>query len=203
MVAIAVEIQLVEETEGGMNSRFVHVGRSLIALGTTCIFLGIISFFPVFYYKPWFAGWSVQIACPIWNGALAFIVGVLVVLAERKESSRSLPGATLTFALMTLVTSAVQFTMELMAVLIGPLCYFSYAGASGLGYLGYAVRFPYPYGLSPVCLDPPLHEFYHLGLHVLGSAFGLSIFSLAMAICLRLALRYSRTGTLSGQRWRW
>ncbi|XP_051874626.1 transmembrane protein 212-like [Pristis pectinata] len=180
-----------------MKGRFLHVGRSLIALGMICIFLGIISFFPVFSYKPWFAGWSAHIACPIWNGALAFIVGVLVVLAERDYSSRSLPGAGLTFALMTLVTSAVQCGVALAALLIGPFCYFSYGGVTGLGYLGYTIRFPYRYSLTPVCLDPPLHEFYHLGLHTLSSLLGLAIFSLVLALCLRLAIRFHATGTLS------
>ncbi|XP_078266033.1 transmembrane protein 212-like [Rhinoraja longicauda] len=186
-----------------MRSRFLHVGRSLIALGIICIVLGIGSFFPVFSYKPWFADWSVRIACPIWNGVVTLIVGVLVVLAEKEYSSRSLPGAGLTFGLVTLVTSCLQFAVALAAVLIGPLCYFALQGVSGQGYLGYAVSFPYPYRLPPLCLDPPLLEFYHLGLHLLAMALALVIFSLALAHCIRLAFRFNATGTLRGHHWSW
>uniref|UniRef100_A0A452I0U8 Uncharacterized protein n=1 Tax=Gopherus agassizii TaxID=38772 RepID=A0A452I0U8_9SAUR len=72
------------------KSLYEGTGGTLITFGIISIFSGIFAFFPVFSYKPWFAGWSVRIACPIWNGTLAVIAGVLILLADRGQTQRSL-----------------------------------------------------------------------------------------------------------------
>lgn len=53
-----------------MQGLYQAAGRILITLGALSVFSGVVAFFPVFSYKLWFTGWSVWIACPIWNGAL-------------------------------------------------------------------------------------------------------------------------------------
>lgn len=53
-----------------MQSLYQAAGRILISLGILSVFSGVIAFYPVFSCKIWFTGWSVWIACPIWNGAL-------------------------------------------------------------------------------------------------------------------------------------
>lgn len=53
-----------------MHGLYQAAGRILLILGTLSVFSGVIAFFPVFSYKLWSIGWSVWIACPIWNGAL-------------------------------------------------------------------------------------------------------------------------------------
>lgn len=53
-----------------MQGLYQAAGRILMTLGALSVFSGVIAFFPVFSYKLWFIGWSVWIACPIWNGAL-------------------------------------------------------------------------------------------------------------------------------------
>uniref|UniRef100_UPI00398E9E38 uncharacterized protein n=1 Tax=Pristiophorus japonicus TaxID=55135 RepID=UPI00398E9E38 len=186
-----------EEEQRDMKHSYLHLGRALLTLGIISIFLGIIAFFPVFSYKPWFAGWSVRIACPIWNGAVAFIVGVLVLLAERDHISRSLRGVGFTIAMVNLVTSPVQFAVAMAAILIGPLCYYSLAGVSGQGYLGYVVQFPYRYALPAVCTDPLHYEYYHLVLHIVSLLLSLAIFSVSLTLCIRLTLRFIATGALS------
>ncbi|XP_009479318.2 LOW QUALITY PROTEIN: transmembrane protein 212 [Pelecanus crispus] len=48
------------------------MGRGiLITFGIISIFFQNFCFFPVFSYKPCVVGWSVCLASPIWNGALA------------------------------------------------------------------------------------------------------------------------------------
>uniref|UniRef100_A0A2K6MCH8 Transmembrane protein 212 n=1 Tax=Rhinopithecus bieti TaxID=61621 RepID=A0A2K6MCH8_RHIBE len=65
-------------------------GWILVTLRSLSVCSGVIAFFPVFSYKPWFTGWSVRIACPIWNGALAITTGVLLLLAYREWTQRCL-----------------------------------------------------------------------------------------------------------------
>lgn len=68
-----------------MKSLYEVTGWVLISFGITSIFSGILAFFPAFSYKPWFVGWSVRIACPIWNGA---VVGRTKMLSEKKKLLR-------------------------------------------------------------------------------------------------------------------
>lgn len=53
-----------------MKGLYQAAGRTLVTLGGLSIFSGAVAFFPVFSCKLWYTGWSVWIACPIWNGAL-------------------------------------------------------------------------------------------------------------------------------------
>ncbi|XP_048398342.2 transmembrane protein 212-like [Stegostoma tigrinum] len=189
-----------EEREGEMKRLHLYIGRALLSFGIISIFLGIITFFPVFTYKPWFAGWSARIACPIWNGAVAFIVGIVMLLAERDHISRYLRQVGFTFAIVNLMASPIQFIIALAAILIGPICYYTLAGISGTGYLGYTVQFPYRYTLPGVCTDPPLYEYYHLVLQLLSLIVSTAIFTLSLVFCISLTTRSNSTGT--GQQWR-
>ena len=60
-----------------MQHLYQSAGWILITLGVLSVFSGVIAFFPVFSCKFWFTGWSVWIACPIWNGVL---VGKYLIL---------------------------------------------------------------------------------------------------------------------------
>ncbi|XP_072329793.1 transmembrane protein 212-like [Scyliorhinus torazame] len=186
-----------------MKRSYLHIGRTLLAFGIISIFLGVITFFPVFSYKPWFAGWSAKIACPIWNGAVALIVGLLVLLEERDPGLQFLRMFALPLAIVNLIASPLQFVIALAAILIGPLCYYSLAGITGTGYLGFAVQFPYGYSPPTVCVDPPLYEYYHLVLQLTSLLLSAVIFSLSLLFSVRLTVRFNATGTLTGQRWRW
>ncbi|XP_006535494.1 transmembrane protein 212 isoform X1 [Mus musculus] len=73
-----------------MKGLYQAAGRTLVTLGGLSIFSGAIAFFPVFSCKLWYTGWSVWIACPIWNGALAVTAGSLVLLAHREWTQRHL-----------------------------------------------------------------------------------------------------------------
>ncbi|XP_063138425.1 transmembrane protein 212 isoform X5 [Rattus norvegicus] len=73
-----------------MKGLYQAAGRTLVTLGSLSIFSGSIAFFPVFSCKLWYTGWSVWIACPIWNGALAVTAGSLVLLAHREWTQRHL-----------------------------------------------------------------------------------------------------------------
>ncbi|XP_078059945.1 transmembrane protein 212-like [Mustelus asterias] len=176
-----------------MKCQYLHIGRALLIFGIFSIFLGIITFFPVFSYKPWFAGWSAKIACPIWNGVVAFIVGLLVLLAERDHSSQFLRAAGFPLAILNLIASLLQLVIALSAILIGPFCDYLLAGISGTGYLGFAVQFPYHYSPPTLCMDPLLYEYYHLIIQLLSVSVSAVMFSLSLVFCIRL----------TGQRWLW
>ncbi|XP_078420744.1 transmembrane protein 212-like [Cetorhinus maximus] len=180
-----------------MKRSYLHIGRALLAFGTISIFLGIITFFPVFSYKPWFAGWSARIACPIWNGAVALTAGLMVLLAERDHVSRFLREVGFILAIVNLMASPLQFGIALAAILIGPSCYYTLAGVSGTGYLGFVVQFPYRYTLPTICTDPPLYEYYHLVLQLISLTVSVVMFTLSLAFCIRLAVRFNTTGALT------
>ncbi|XP_014341998.1 transmembrane protein 212 [Latimeria chalumnae] len=181
-----------------MGEKFHWIGGSLIAFGLISVFSGILAFFPVFSYKPWFAGWSVKIACPIWNGALALAVGTLVLLAYREWTQRSLWEASFTFGILSVMGSPVQFAVAIASILIGPYCYYSFAGIAGTNYLGYAVRIPYPYASYLfVCQDPKFYEWYHLGLQILDILSSFVIFCVSLSLVLSLTARLNRVGTVN------
>ena len=75
-----------------MQHLYQSAGWVLITLGALSVFSGVIAFFPVFSCKFWFTGWSVWIACPIWNGVLVgkyFNINVFITCVERiKEKGR-------------------------------------------------------------------------------------------------------------------
>ncbi|KAK1168631.1 transmembrane protein 212-like [Acipenser oxyrinchus oxyrinchus] len=94
------------------------IGGTLLAFGLLNFFSGVTAFFPAFSYKPWYIGWSVKIATPIWNGV------------------------SYTFAIMCTMFSPIQFTIAIASILIIPYCYYTFARTVGTNYLGYAVELP-------------------------------------------------------------
>ncbi|RXM30667.1 Transmembrane protein 212 [Acipenser ruthenus] len=75
----------------------------------------------------------------------AIITGTCVLLAYREQTKRSLWEVSYTFAIMCTMFSPVQFAIAIASILIGPYCYYAFAGAVGTNYLGYAVELPFPY----------------------------------------------------------
>ncbi|XP_063138424.1 transmembrane protein 212 isoform X4 [Rattus norvegicus] len=152
-----------------MKGLYQAAGRTLVTLGSLSIFSGSIAFFPVFSCKLWYTGWSVWIACPIWNGALAVTAGSLVLLAHREWTQRHLVNS------------------EVSAVTI--------QWVSGTNYLGYAVAFPFPYTKFPsVCVDPLHYEEYHLTLQALDLGLSLTLFCVSVAVFIKLSARLMQTG---------
>ncbi|KAF5922164.1 hypothetical protein HPG69_007050, partial [Diceros bicornis minor] len=100
-----------------MQSLYQAAGRILIPLGALSVFSGVIAFFPVFSYKLWFTGWSVWIACAVWNGALAITTGILLLLAPRVDP---------------------EIPVALESAVLGPYCFCSFSGIAGTNYLGCA-----------------------------------------------------------------
>ncbi|XP_020836095.1 transmembrane protein 212 [Phascolarctos cinereus] len=187
-----------------MRSPFQYASLVLIISGILSIFSGIFAFFPVFSYKIWFTGWSARIACPIWNGALVVIVGILVLLAHRKQTQRSLWEASFTFAILSVIGCPLQMAIAIQSALLGPYCYYSFSGIAGTNYLGYAVMFPFPYVRYPsICVDPPHYEEYHLLLQTLDLAFGLAMLCASLVVLVKLSLRLFQSGELNGQRNEW
>ncbi|XP_043926831.1 transmembrane protein 212 [Protopterus annectens] len=183
-----------------MKTRFRYIGGLLIAFGFINICSGIFAFFPVFSFKPWFTGWSVRISCPVWNGALAVIVGVLVLLSYEEWTRRSLWEASYMFAILSTVAAPVQFTVALVSILIGPYCYYSFAGIAGTNYVAYAVRFPFPYSTSStVCQDPHLYEWYHLALQIVDLISSFVVFCTSLTFVVKLTARLNRVGHLNVQ----
>ncbi|KAJ7324299.1 hypothetical protein JRQ81_017319 [Phrynocephalus forsythii] len=174
---------------------FVITGRILISFGVLSLISGIIAFFPVFSYKPWFVGWSVRIASPIWSGALAVIAGVLIALAEKQWTQTYLWEAGFTFAVLNIITSPVQSAIAVASILLGPYCYYSFAGVSGTNYLGYAIVFPFPYGKFAVACKVPLdYGWYHLALQIFDLCSGLTIFCASLATVVKLTARLLHFG---------
>ncbi|KAM9316531.1 transmembrane protein 212 [Gastrophryne carolinensis] len=180
-------------------SNFYHItGGILTAFGLLSIISGVIAFFPVLSYKPLFIGWSVRIACPIWNGALAFSVGVLALLSYREWTQRSLWESTFTLGLLSIIGSPVQFSLAIASILIGPYCYYTFAGMSSTNYIGYAIKFPFPYTkFQNVCQDPLHYESYHLALQTIDLLSSVLIFCSSLALVIRLSARILRTGTFN------
>ncbi|XP_062987973.1 transmembrane protein 212 [Elgaria multicarinata webbii] len=177
---------------------FVVTGRILISFGILSLISGVIAFFPVFSYKPWFVGWSVHIASPIWNGALAIIAGVFIVLAEKQWTQRYLWEAGFAFSILNIISSPVQGAVALASLLLGPYCYYSFAGVSGSNYLGYAALFPFPYGkFAAACEDPSHYEWYHLALQILDFCSSLAMLCASLATVVKLIERLFRFGHLN------
>ncbi|XP_006120896.1 transmembrane protein 212 [Pelodiscus sinensis] len=173
-------------------------GGILTTFGIISIFSGIFAFFPVFSYKPWFAGWSVRIACPIWNGTLAVIAGVLILLADREQTQRSLWEASFTFGILSIMGSPVQFAVAITSILLGPYCYYSFAGISGTSYLGYVVLFPFPYQeFLSLCKDPLHYEWYHLVLQILDLCSSFVMFCASLVFVVKLIARLLQFGHLN------
>ncbi|CAM2119388.1 unnamed protein product [Caretta caretta] len=180
------------------KSLYEGTGGTLITFGIISIFSGIFAFFPVFSYKPWFAGWSVRITCPIWNGTLAVIAGVLILLADRGQTQRSLWEASFTFGILSIMGSPIQFAVAIVSILLGPYCYYSFAGIAGTNYLGYAVLFPFPYKeFMSLCKDPLHYEWYHLVLQILDLCSSFVMFCGSLAIVIKLTARLLQFGHLN------
>ncbi|XP_067392667.1 transmembrane protein 212 [Emydura macquarii macquarii] len=180
------------------KSLYEGTGGTLITFGIISIFSGIFAFFPVFSYKPWFAGWSVRIACPIWNGTLAIIAGVFILLADKGQTQRSLWEASFTFGILSIMGSSVQFALAMASVLLGPYCYYSFAGIAGTNYLGYAVLFPFPYDeFMSLCKDPLHYESYHLVLQIFDLCSSFVMFCASLAFVIKLTGRLLQFGHLN------
>nr|XP_033815222.1 transmembrane protein 212 isoform X2 [Geotrypetes seraphini] len=161
-----------------MVNMYTWAGRMLLAFGVISMLSGIIAFFPVFTYKPWFTGWSVWIACPIWNGALW--------------------EACYTFAVLSVVTCPIQFAVAVASILVGPYCYYSFAGIAGTNYLGYAIQLPFPYTrFMSSCKDPLNYEWYHLILQILDLFSSIAILCSSLALVIKLTARLLRSGNFN------
>ncbi|XP_056421168.1 transmembrane protein 212 [Hyla sarda] len=187
-----------------MTSLYQISGGILTAFGTLSIISGVIAFFPVFSYNPLFIGWSIRIACPIWNGALALSVGILILLAYHHWTQRSLWEATFTLSLLSIIGSPVQLTVAIASILIGPYCYYTFAGMSSTNYIGYAIEFPFPYAtFQNVCQEPLHYEWYHLALQIIDLSSSVFIMCSSLALLIKLSARMLRTGTLNGRKNVW
>ncbi|XP_037682990.1 transmembrane protein 212 isoform X2 [Choloepus didactylus] len=164
-----------------MKHLYQVAGWTLIILGSLSVFSGVIAFFPVFSYKLWFTGWSVWIACPIWNG--------------------SLWEASFTFVILSIVGCPLHFAIALESALLGPYCFYSFSGIAGTNYLGYAVAFPFPYAKFPsICVDPPLYAEYHLTLQALDLCLSFAMFCASLTVLVKLSTRLLRNGDINGQK---
>uniref|UniRef100_A0A6I8PGF6 Transmembrane protein 212 n=1 Tax=Ornithorhynchus anatinus TaxID=9258 RepID=A0A6I8PGF6_ORNAN len=172
-----------------MKSPYQYAGGVLITFGTLSIFSGVTAFFPVFSYKPWFTGWSVHIACPIWNGALP---------CNKMFPSYFQWEACFTFGILNIVGSPFQFVIALESAFLGPYCYYSLSGIAGTNYLGFAVRFPFPYKKFPtLCVDPLHYEEYHLSLQILDLCSSLAMLCASSTILVKLSTRLILFGHLN------
>ncbi|XP_046873284.1 transmembrane protein 212-like [Hypomesus transpacificus] len=174
------------------------VGATMMVVGLLSILCGVLAFFPAGSYHPWFISWDAQIAGPVWTGALATITGASVVMANRDQNRKSLWEVVYVFSILTSVTCLLMFAVATAAVLTGPLCYYSYRGAVGIGYLSHAVRYPYPYQGGPgLCLDPLGAEWYHLVLHTMDLLTSTTIFILSLGIVVILTKSLLHSGHVS------
>ncbi|ETE60594.1 Transmembrane protein [Ophiophagus hannah] len=183
-----------------MNTRklFIVTGKMLISFGILSLISGIIAFFPVFSYKPGFVGWSVRIASPIWSGSMAVIAGVLITLAEKQWTSRYLWEAAFAFSIFNVISSPLQGAIAMASLLLGPYCYYSFAGVSGTNYLSYAISSVLPYGkFASSCKDPLHYEWYHLVLQMLDFISGLAILSASLTTVVKLTARLFQFGHLN------
>ncbi|XP_008053840.1 transmembrane protein 212 [Carlito syrichta] len=184
-----------------MEGLYQTAGRILVALGSLSVCSGIIAFFPVFSCKLWFTGWSVQIACPIWNGALAITAGALLLLAYKAWTHRHLWEASFTFVILSMMGCPLHFAIALASALLGPYCFYSFSGIAGTNYLGHAVAFPFPYAkFQSVCVDPPHYEEYHLTLQALDLCLSLALLCTSLTVFVKLSARLIRSGHVNGPR---
>ncbi|EHB12475.1 Transmembrane protein 212 [Heterocephalus glaber] len=153
-------------------------GQILTTLGSLSIFSGVIAFFPVFSYKLWFTGWSVWIACPIWNGTLW--------------------EACFTFVILSIMGCPLHFTVALESVLLGHYCFYSFSGVAGTNYLGYAVAFPFLYAKFPlVCVDPLHYEEYHLMLQATDLCLSFAVFCASLTVFIKFSARLILNGHIN------
>ncbi|XP_066566499.1 transmembrane protein 212-like [Amia ocellicauda] len=187
-----------------MVDLYCGIGGSQLGFGIVSLFSGIFAFFPSFSYNPWYVGWSIKIAAPIWTGILAIIAGTCVLLAIRENTSRSMWETSYTFSILCTMTSPIQFAVAIASTMIGPYCYYSFAGAVGTDYLGYVVRFPFPYVVFlDVCQDPPFYQWFFLGFQLVDLLTSLAIFCLSLVFVTRLTHRLSQAGHLNKSRRAW
>ncbi|XP_069583414.1 transmembrane protein 212 [Ranitomeya imitator] len=187
-----------------MTSLYQITGGILTAFGTLSIISGVIAFFPVFSYNPLFIGWNTRIACPIWNGALALSIGILALLAYSEWTQRSLWESTFTLSLLSIIGSPVQLTVAITSILIGPYCYYTFAGMSSTNYIGYAIKYPFPYTkFQNVCQEPLHYEWYHLALQIFDLTSSVCIMCSSLSLVIKLSARILRTGTLNGRKNVW
>ncbi|XP_052587836.1 transmembrane protein 212 [Peromyscus californicus insignis] len=178
-----------------MKGLYQAAGQTLLTLGSLSVFSGVMAFFPVFSCKLWYTGWSIWIACPIWNGALAITAGALVLLAHRKWTQRHLWEAGFTFVILSILGCPLHFAIALESALLGPYCFYSFSGAVGTGYVGYAVTFPFPYTKFPsVCVDPLHYEEYHLALQALDLGLSFTLFCVSLSVFIKLSARLLQNG---------
>uniref|UniRef100_A0A2K6PM96 Transmembrane protein 212 n=1 Tax=Rhinopithecus roxellana TaxID=61622 RepID=A0A2K6PM96_RHIRO len=148
-------------------------GWILVTLRSLSVCSGVIAFFPVFSYKPWFTGWSVRIACPIWNGALAITTGVLLLLAYREWTQRCLVN------IQIIMGCPLHFAVALESALLGP----------------YSVTFPYPYAkFSLAYVDPPHYKEYHLTLQALNLCLSFTLLCTSLTVFIKLSARLIQNG---------
>uniref|UniRef100_A0A096N524 Transmembrane protein 212 n=1 Tax=Papio anubis TaxID=9555 RepID=A0A096N524_PAPAN len=182
-----------------MKGLYQAAGRILVTLGSLSVCSGVIAFFPVFSYKPWFMGWSVRIACPIWNGALAITTGVLLLLAYREWTQRYLWEATFTF-ILSIMECPLHFAVALESDLLSPYCFYSFSGIAGTNYLGYAVTFPYPYAKFPLAyVDIPHYKEYHLTLQALDLCLSFTLLCTSLTVFIKLSARLIQNGHINMQ----
>ncbi|KAJ8409609.1 hypothetical protein AAFF_G00230100 [Aldrovandia affinis] len=178
-----------------MVDLFRCVGGSQLGFGVVSLMSGIFAFFPMVSYKPWYVGWSTKIAAPVWTGLLAVVAGTCVLVANREQKRRSMWELCYTFSILCTLFCPMHFMVAAVSTLLGPYCYFSFFGAVGTGYLGYAVEFPFPYLRFPgLCLDPLHAEWYHLALQVVDLLCSAVIFILSLTVVVILTLRLLHSG---------
>ncbi|XP_061024000.1 transmembrane protein 212 [Dama dama] len=178
-----------------MQPLYQSAGWILITLGALSVFSGVIAFFPVFSCKFWFTGWSVWIACPIWNGVLAITTGILLLLAHKEWTQRYLWEASFTSVILSMMGCPLHFTVALVSALLGPYCFYALSGIAGINYLGYAVAFPFPYAKFPsVCVDPPHYEEYHLTLQALDLCLSFAMLCVSLTAFITLSARLIQKG---------
>ncbi|XP_069328099.1 transmembrane protein 212 [Eulemur rufifrons] len=181
-----------------MKGLYQAAGWILATLGSLSVCSGVIAFFPVFSSKLWFTGWSVWIACPVWNGALAIMAGILLLLACKEWTQRYLWEASFTFVIVSIMGCPLHFAIALESALLGPYCFYSFSGIAGTNYLGYAVAFPFPYAQFPsVCVDPPHYEEYHLTLQALDLCLSSALLCTSLTVFVKLSARLIRNGHIN------
>uniref|UniRef100_A0A8C9A1Q5 Transmembrane protein 212 n=1 Tax=Prolemur simus TaxID=1328070 RepID=A0A8C9A1Q5_PROSS len=181
-----------------MKGLYQAAGWILATLGSLSVCSGVIAFFPVFSSKLWFTGWSVWIACPIWNGALAIMAGILLLLACKEWTQRYLWEASFSFVIVSILGCPLHFAIALESALLGPYCFYSFSGIAGTNYLGYAVAFPFPYAQFPsVCVDPPHYEEYHLTLQALDLCLSSGLLCMSLTVFVKLSARLIRNGHIN------
>ncbi|KAJ1087582.1 hypothetical protein NDU88_000749 [Pleurodeles waltl] len=138
------------------------------------------------------------------SASYAVIVGVLLLLAYREWTQRSLWEASFTFGMLSIVGSSLHFAVAIASILIGPYCYYSFAGIAGTNYLGYAITFPFPYSkYMSVCIDPLHYEPYHLILQIIDVCSSVTILGASLALVIKLTARLIYSGSLNGPKHVW